>query len=185
MGARKVSVTRTTEEAEVKVGLDLDGTGTRAMQTGSPFLDHMLDLLARCGEFDLQVQGRAIGGDPADLMEEVGFCLGLAFGKAMGEKDEVAGVGLSFAPVDDRLARAVVEISGQPCLVVRMAAGGRGRDAEGPGMERFWRAFVSQTRMALHLELVYGEPGLPAHEAVFKAAARALHDAVQRRQPHH
>jgi imidazoleglycerol-phosphate dehydratase len=127
------------------------------------------------------VQGGAIAGDSSDLMEDVGFCLGLAFEKVIGEYEGVTGIGLSYAPVDDRLARAVVEISGQPCLVVRMTVGGSGGGSESAGIERFWQAFVSQSRMILHLELVYGDAGLPAHEAVFKAAARALRLAVQRR----
>jgi imidazoleglycerol-phosphate dehydratase len=180
MGERRARVARTTEEAEVKVFLDLDGTGTSAVQTGSPFLDHMLDLLARYGGFNLQVHGQAFEADPSELMEDVGFCMGLAFEKALGEKAGITRLGHSCAPVDDRLARAVVEISGQPCLVYRSDARGPGQgDSDSIGIEKFWQAFVAQARLILHLELLYGDAGLPAHEAVFKAAARALSEAAK------
>ncbi|MGA2263430.1 MAG: imidazoleglycerol-phosphate dehydratase [Acidobacteriota bacterium] len=180
MSARKATIVRVTEQLEVKIVLNLDGRGEGDVQTGSPFLDHMLTLFARHGAFDLDVMCRANEADPHDLTEEVAFCLGLALDKSLGDKVGILRLGHSCSPVEDHLARAVVEISGHPCLVYRMHASALSLGGKDSGeVERFWRAFVAQARLNLHIELLYGKGGLPGFEAVFKAAGRALSDACR------
>ncbi|MBZ5496493.1 MAG: imidazoleglycerol-phosphate dehydratase [Acidobacteriia bacterium] len=181
MSERKASIIRTTELAEVKAVLDLDGKGSAAVQTGSPFLDHMLTLFARHGAFDLEVHCRAAGEtDPHHLLEEVAFCLGLALDKALGDKRGLLRSGHSCAPVEEHLARAVVEFSGHPCLVYRVRASAPSLGGVDAGeIENFWKTFVAQARFTLHIELLYGGGGLPAYEALFKAAARAVSDACR------
>jgi imidazoleglycerol-phosphate dehydratase len=180
MSERRAKIVRTTDQGEVTLTLDLDGGGDGSFQTGSPFLDHMLDILARHAAWDLEAQRQASDADDGELMEEVGFCLGLALDRALGAKTGISKFGHCCAPSENRLARAVVEISGQACLAYH----GGPRDASSDGIadaevERFWRAFVLQARLNLHLELLYGGGGLPAYEAVFKAAARALGEACR------
>jgi imidazoleglycerol-phosphate dehydratase len=180
MNERKARIIRTTDEAEVKVVLNLDGKGDSAVQTGSPFLDHMLTLFARHGAFDLEVQCKADETDPHFLTENVAVCLGLALDQALGDKKGICRAGHSLTPVDEHLARAVVEISGRPCLVYRARAAVPSPGSADSGVvEGFWRAFATQARLTLHIELLYGDAGLPAFEAVFKAVARALSDACQ------
>jgi imidazoleglycerol-phosphate dehydratase len=181
MSVRRASVVRTTDQTEVRVALDLDGSGRCSVQTGVPSLDHALTLFARYGTFDLDVQSRSGEASRADSMGEVGFCLGLALDKALGDRQGIPRLGHCCAPVDDHLARAVVEISGHPYLAyhvhVPAAPAGSPDTSE---WESFWRAFVAQARMNLHVELLHGDCGLPALEAVFKAAGHALRDACRR-----
>lgn len=180
MNERKASVIRTSEHAEVRVVLNLDGRGVSAVQTGLPFLDHMLTLFARNAAFDLEVQCRANEADLHYAMEEVALCLGLALDKALGDKKGILRWGHSCSPVEENLARAVFEISGHPCLVYRVQTSAPSPGGTDSGeVERFWRAFVSQARLTLHIEHLYGGDGLPAFEAVFKAAARALSEACR------
>jgi imidazoleglycerol-phosphate dehydratase len=178
MNERKACIIRASDQAEVKVVLNLDGKGDSAVQTGIPFLDHMLALFARHGAFDLEVQCKATEAAPRLLAEDVAACLGLALDKALGDKTGICRAGHSLTPVDEHLARAVVEISGRPCLVYRVrAAVPSPASADSVAVEGFWRAFAAQARLTIHIELLYGDAGLPAFEAVFKAAARALSDA--------
>jgi len=180
MSSRRANITRNTEYAEVKVRLNLDGEGSGVVQTGIPFLDRMMSLFARYGAFDLEVECRAGNADPDALAAEVALCLGLAFDRALGDKKGIMRLAHSYAPVEENLARAAVDISGHPCLVyhprffVSSAVG-----TEALAAERFWRAFVAEALITLHLELVDGTEGLPAHEALFKAAASALREAVR------
>ena len=178
MNERKASVTRTSQHAEVQVVFNLDGKGAGTVQTGIPFLDHMLALFVRHGAFDLEVQCRADEADPGDVMEEVALCLGVALDKALGDRKGILRSGHCCAPVDEHLARAVIEISGHPWLVYRVQTAAQLSAGAGE-IERFWRAFVSQARLTLHIEHLYGGDGLPAFEAIFKAAARALSDACR------
>ncbi len=180
MSWRKANVVRTTDQAEVKIALDLEGSGSGMVQTGVPLLDHLLAVFARHGAFDLSVQCRCDEGRPQALMEEVGSCLGLALDKALGDRQRVPRLGHCCAPVEDHLARAVVEFTGHSCLVyhVRTQASPLG-GPDSAELEKFWSAFVTQARLNLHIELLYGAGGLPALEAVFKAAAHALSDACR------
>jgi len=180
MRPRQVHVNRTTEVAEVVVRLNLDGEGAGAMQTGFPFLDHMLTIFARHSGFDLEVQCRACESDPDGPAQEIAACLGLAFAKTLEDSKGMMRSGHAYAPVDEHLARTVVEISGHPRLVYRVAAPPPHLGATEAGLvERFWHAFVVPARINLHIELLYGREGLPACEAVFKATGRALREACR------
>ncbi len=181
MSARKAKVIRTSDLTEVKITLDLDGSGQCSTQTGVPLLDHALTLFVRHGIFDLDIRCRCSEPAAACLMEDLGSCLGLALDKAIGDRQGIPCLGHCCAPVEDHLARAVVEISGHPYLAyyVNTPATPEG----GPDTiewERFWRAFVDQARVNLHIELLHGDWGLTALEAVFKATGRALRDAIGR-----
>jgi imidazoleglycerol-phosphate dehydratase len=178
MGERKTKVSRSTDETGVKVVLDLDGNGRAVAETGAPFLDQMLLLLVREAHFDLEIQCSGGFGPQNSLLEETGQCLGLAFNKALGIHNVVAGAGYALVPVEELLARAIVEITGHSCFVLRGTA-----SAAIPGgletgwLARFWRAFASQARITLHLEVLYGGDGIPAYEGLFRAVGRALRQA--------
>ncbi len=179
MSERKASVTRTTERVEVKIVLNLDGRGVGAVQTGFPFLDQMLTLFARQAAFDLEIHCKGSDADPHGSVEDVAVCLGLALDNALGESKGTPRYGQSYAPVNEHLARAVVDISGHPCLVYRVRASVPHLSGADAGViESFWRHFAAQARLNLHIELLYGD-GLPAFEAIFKAAARALSHACR------
>ncbi len=179
MSERKASVTRTTERVEVKVVLNLDGKGGGTVQTGFPFLDQMLILFARQAAFDLEIRCKGTEPDPLESAVDVALCLGLALDNALGERKGIPRYGQSYAPVNEHLARAVVDISGPPCLVYHVRASVPHLSGADAGViERFWRNFVAQARLNLHIELLYGD-GLPAFEAIFKAAARALSHACR------
>ena len=183
MSDRKAKVTRSSDKSEVAVVLDLDGGGLGVVQTGIPFFDQLLLLFARQGGFNLDIQCKLSDDAPGDLPEEVGLSLGLALAKALGTKRKFAGSGVGFAPVDEHLARAIVELSGHSCLVYRVhppVSSPGGLDLE--QIESFWRAVATQAHLTLHIELLYGNEGLPAFEAIFKAAARALREACTTRR---
>ncbi len=179
MSERKASVTRTTERGEVKVVLDLDGKGGGTVQTGFPFLDQMLTLFARQAAFNLEIRCSGSEADQEGSVEDVAHCLGLALDNALGDRAGIRRHGQSYAPADENLARAVVEMSGNPCLVYRVRASvPRLSGTDAAAVEGFWRSLAGQARINLHLELLYGD-GLPAYEAIFKAAARALGHACR------
>jgi imidazoleglycerol-phosphate dehydratase len=176
---RKASIERITERAEVRVVLDFEGEGRGSIQTGSPFLDHMLGLFARHGGVSLDVQCTSGHADSGILAEEIASGLGVALSQALGRSGEGNWFGYSYALVDEHLARAVIEISGQPGLVYLMhpPASALG-SPESASVDAFWRAFTLRGRLNLSIELLHGNEGLPAYEAVFKAVARALKMAV-------
>jgi imidazoleglycerol-phosphate dehydratase len=174
---RRASIVRTTERAEVRVTLRLGGQGA-TVQSGIPLFDRLLGLLARHGDLGLELMCKAGETDAQGSVEDFAACLGMALAKALGDPEGELRAGHSFSPVEDTLARAVVEISGHPCLVYRVRSSVPSLiDADAGQVERFWRAFVNQARITLHIELVYGSEGLPAFEAIFKAVGSALRDA--------
>ena len=152
------------------------------MRPGSPFWIACWPLLARYSGFDLMVQCKGKEADPSGIAEEVAGCLGLALDKVLGEKKGPLRSGHSYSPVEENLVRAVIEISGHPCLVYRVRTPAPSpMSADADLVERFWRSFVSQARANLHIELLYGGDGLAACEAVFKAAGGALNQACRTR----
>ena len=179
---RTAEVHRTTNETDVRVRLDLDGTGTYDNETGVGFLDHMLDLFARHGGFDLHV--RCAGDlqvDDHHSVEDVGITLGQAFARALGDKAYVARYGDALVPMDEALARAVVDFSGRFYLHFDAAfARDRVGDLSTEMVHHFWYSFAEQVRCNLHLSVLYGTNTHHQVEAVFKAAARALRAAARR-----
>ncbi|MEM6783639.1 MAG: imidazoleglycerol-phosphate dehydratase HisB [Bacteroidota bacterium] len=185
--ARSASVERHTAETRVSVEVHLDpnGTPTYDNATGVGFLDHMLDLFARHGRFGLTVRCEGdLHVDDHHTVEDVGIALGQAFVQALGDKAYIARYGHAYVPMDEALARAVVDLSGRFFLVFD-AAFDRERvgDLSTEMVRHFWYSFAEQARCNLHLAVLYGGNDHHRIEAVFKAAARALRQAVAR-DPH-
>jgi imidazoleglycerol-phosphate dehydratase len=173
---------RKTRETEITVTLDVDGGGESRVGTGVGFFDHMLTALARHASFDLDLECRGdLHVDAHHTVEDVGIVLGGAFAEALGEKRGITRFADATVPLDEALVRAVVDISGRPFLHfgVHVPAGQpRIGDFDSALSAEFWRAFATEARITLHLDLIRGENGHHIVEATFKAAARALRLAV-------
>ena len=182
MGERTARVERLTGETAVTVSLDLDGGDARC-ESGVGFLDHMVAQLARHGGFGLEVAARGdLGVDAHHTVEDVGLALGETLDRALGDRSGVVRFGFAYAPLDEALARAVVDLSGRPFARVEVP-----RDLAGVWVTRefpltlvgeFWRAVASRARMTLHLDLERAVDPHHAAEAMFKAGALALGQAV-------
>jgi len=180
--ARRAQVSRKTKETDIRIALSLDGTGETGISTGIPFLDHMLDLFARHGLFDLEVECRGdLEIDDHHSIEDVAICLGTAFLQALGDKAGIARYGMSMVPMDEALCRAVVDLSGRFYLVYdvetkRTRIGNFSVELA----EHFWRSFAEALKCNLHIDLLRGRNTHHILEASFKASARALRQAVER-----
>lgn len=178
---RIATLQRKTAETDISLTLNLDGKGESKIETGVAFFDHMLTLFARHGLFDLEVQAKGdVHVDYHHTVEDVGLVLGEAFKKALGDKVGIKRYGFFLLPMDESLARIVVDIGGRPHLVY---------EAEAPTMfvrdfnivlvKEFFRAFSNALGCNLHASLVYGEEPHHVAEAMFKGLARALDAATQ------
>ncbi len=179
---RTAEIHRQTNETDVFVRLRLDEDLSYENATGVGFLDHMLDLLARHGRFGLEVRCKGdLHIDDHHTVEDVGIALGTAFREALGDKAFVARYGHAYVPMDETLARAVVDLSGRFYLHFD-AAFERERvgDLSTDMVRHFWYSFAEQLRCNLHLTVLYGGNDHHRIEALFKAAARALMSAVVR-----
>jgi imidazoleglycerol-phosphate dehydratase len=173
---------RKTSETEISLAVGLDGKGGAKVKTGIPFFDHMLNLFARHGLFDLEVKAKGdLEVDLHHTVEDVGIVLGQALATALGKKEGIRRYGAAFVPMDETLARVVVDLSGRPYLELR-GLNRRGRAGNFPAqlVEEFLRALSVQGGMNLHAEILYGRDVHHQIEAIFKALARALQDAVRR-----
>ena len=180
--ARAAAVLRQTKETDVRVALTLDGTGRSQVSTGVAFLDHMLELFARHGLFDLEVECRGdLHIDDHHSVEDVAICLGQALARALGDKAGIARYGAALVPMDESLCRAVVDLSGRFYLVYEVETS---RQMIGNFSvelaEHFWRSLAEAARMNLHIDLLRGRNTHHILEATFKATARALRQAVER-----
>ncbi len=179
---RTASRRRTTGETDVEVSLTLDGTGRADCQSGVGFLDHMLTLWARHGGFDLMVRCRGdLHVDEHHSVEDVAITLGQTFAEALGDKAYIARYGYAYVPMDETLARVVVDLSGRFYFVFaadfdRPTVG----DLATELVPHFWYTFAEQVRCNLHIQVLYGRNTHHKIEAIFKAVARALREAVQR-----
>ena len=172
---------RTTRETDVQVKIDLDGGGDSKIATGIGFLDHMLELFARHGLFDLEVGCSGdLHIDQHHTVEDIALTIGQAFAEALGDKKGIVRFGAAYVPMDETLARTVVDLSGRAFLVYRVP---KVRDRVGELdvelVEHFWRSFAGEVRCNLHIELLYGANQHHITEAVFKSAARALSAATR------
>lgn len=178
MSERKATVERKTGETDVKVTVNLDGTGAYSIETGIPFFNHMLELLSKHSLIDMDI--RASGDMDVDyhhLVEDTGLALGQAFNEALGERRGINRYGFWVLPMDDALAQAeaCLDLGGRPYLVYRIAnKKNRIRDFDTDIFGHFWRSFSDTAKMNLHIDQKYGDDLHHAHEAVFKAVARAL-----------
>jgi imidazoleglycerol-phosphate dehydratase len=178
---RTAEITRTTAETDVKLTLGLDGTGAGSRTTGVGFLDHMLDLLARHGRLDLEVQ---VTGDlqtgAHHTVEDTGIVFGQALDKALGERRGIARYGSATIPMDEARAACAIDVSGRPFCHwggLKLPPGDIA-GFEHEAAEEFFRAVASAARLTLHLELQAGTNAHHMIEACFKAFARALRAAV-------
>ncbi|AEF85690.1 imidazoleglycerol-phosphate dehydratase [Treponema primitia ZAS-2] len=190
--ARIAEITRKTNETDITIKLNLDGTGGARLNYPIGFMGHMLNTFARHGLFDLEV--RATGDlevDQHHLVEDTGIVLGQCFAKALGEKRGIRRVGSCLYPMDETLARAAVDISGRPFLVFDAQlsgiplvsaplGGGEGTATfQTDTVEDFWQGFSIAAGFTLHLDILRGRSDHHKIEALFKAAARAFREAVE------
>lgn len=178
---RTVTLSRKTAETDIALTLAVDGSGASKIDTGVPFFDHMLTLFAKHGLFDLDV--KCVGDVAVDYhhtVEDVGLVLGDAFKKALGDKIGIKRYGFFLLPMDESLARVVVDIGGRPHLVYQVAAPTSFvRDFNIILVKEFCRAFSNALGANLHVTLEYGEEPHHVAEAIFKGLARALDAATQ------
>jgi imidazoleglycerol-phosphate dehydratase len=180
---RSARVDRRTGETAVTVDLTLDGTGETTVSTGVPFFDHMLDQLGRHARIGLHI--RAAGDldvDAHHTVEDVGIALGQALRQALGDRAGIARYGHAYAPLDEALARVVVDCSGRPFLHFEAAMP---EPAIGAGfasslVEEFWRALAMNAALTVHVDLLRARNAHHAAEAIFKAGALALRAATRR-----
>ena len=183
---RTATVQRTTAETDVAVELSLDGDGTYDVDTGVGFFDHMLDLFAKHGGLDLHVRCDGdLEVDEHHTVEDVAIALGQALRQALGDKAHIARYGHAYVPMDDALARAVVDLSGRS--YARLDASferDRVGDLSTEMVRHVWRSVAEHARCNLHLTVLHGHNAHHKIEALFKAAARALRTAARRRRDH-
>jgi imidazoleglycerol-phosphate dehydratase len=179
--ARIATITRKTAETDIVLKLEIDGSGASKIDTGVPFFDHMLTLFAKHGLFNLEVKAK--GDNDVDYhhtVEDVGLVLGDAFKTALGDKLGIRRYGFFLLPMDESLARVVVDLSGRPCLVYEASAPTMFiRDFNLVLVKEFCRAFSNAVGCNLHVKLEYGEEPHHVAEAIFKGLARALDVATQ------
>lgn len=179
---RVAEIRRHTKETNVRVSLGLDGKGEARIGTGIPFLDHMLELFARHGLFDLEVECRGdLHIDDHHSVEDIAISLGHAFVEALGDKAGIARYGSALVPMDEALCRVVIDLSGRFYLVYqvktrRQTIGNFSVELA----EHFWRSFAESCRCNLHIDVIRGRNTHHILEATFKGTARALRQAVER-----
>lgn len=178
---RKASLKRKTKETDIRIELELDGSGQAKIETGMPFFDHMLDSFSRHGFFDIDIQAAGdLAVDYHHTVEDVGLALGQAFKDGLGEKQGIRRFGEASCPLDETLARVVVDISGRPYLSYHVnIRPGRVGDFDTDLPHEFFAAFANQLGMNLHIDVVRGENPHHIIEACFKAFARAMDMATQ------
>ena len=179
---RTASVERKTKETDIRVALNLDGGGNAQIETGVGFLNHMLELFARHGLFDLEVTCRGdLEIDDHHTVEDVAISLGQAFAQALGNKESITRYGAATVPMDEALCRAVVDLSGRFYLVYEVATTRQmiGNFAVELA-QHFWWSFAEAARCNLHIDCLRGHNTHHMLEGTFKAAARALRQACER-----
>ena len=178
---RSAEVRRDTAETRIRVRIDLDGTGRQQLATGVPFLDHMLDQIARHGLIDLDVHADGdLHIDGHHTVEDIGITLGQAMAQAVGNKQGIRRYGHAYVPLDEALSRVVVDFSGRPGLVwnvefKRAMIGGFDVDLA----HEFFQGFVNHAQMTVHVDNLRGDNAHHQCETVFKAFARALRMALE------
>jgi len=182
--SRSAAVARRTKETEVSVQLDLDGTGASSLETPVGFLTHMLDVIARHGRMELNVAAKGdVHIDYHHTVEDVGLVLGEAFRVALGDKSGIRRFGHAYVPLDEALARVVVDFAGRPFLVFEAPIDKEmlliHRDFPFALVEEFFKSFANSCACNIHVDLVRGRNGHHAAEAIFKAFAIALREAKE------
>jgi len=178
---RIAEVSRNTNETKIRVAINLDGSGAQKLATGVPFLDHMLDQIARHGLIDLDIEASGdLHIDAHHTVEDVGITLGQAFAKAIGDKKGIRRYGHAYVPLDEALSRVVIDFSGRPGLTfhvpfTRAMIGGFDVDL----VHEFFQGFVNHALVSLHIDNLRGDNAHHQCETVFKAFGRALRMAAE------
>ena len=181
MAERKSSIDRKTTETNIRLKFSIDGQGKGKVNTGIPFLDHMLTLFAKHGLFDLNIEATGdLEIDYHHTVEDIGIVLGQAITQAVGEKKGIRRYGSALLPMDETLASVALDISNRPYLVYNVTLPRRGkiREFDADLVEDFFQALVNKGGMTLHINLRYGRNIHHIFEAVFKAFGRALDEAT-------
>ena len=178
---RTAEVQRDTKETQIRVKLNLDGTGVARLATGIPFLEHMLDQVARHGMLDLDIEAKGdLHIDAHHTVEDIGITLGQAFVQALGDKAGIRRFGHAYVPLDEALSRVVIDFSGRPGLTydvkfTRALIGEFDADL----VHEFFQGFVNHAQVTLHIDNLRGDNAHHQCETMFKAFARALRMAVE------
>ena len=182
MSDRIASVTRDTLETQISVSINLDGTGQSSFESGIPFLDHMLDQIARHGLVDLKIKARGdLHIDDHHTVEDIGISLGQAFSQALGDKKGIMRYGHAYVPLDEALSRVVIDFSGRPGIEYRVKFP-RARIAQFDVdlIHEFFQGFANHASATLHIDNLHGKNAHHIAETIFKAFGRALRVAVSR-----
>ena len=178
---RQASLQRSTKETDISVGLNLDGSGAADLYIGVPFLEHMLDQVARHGMFDLNI--KAVGDleiDAHHTVEDVGITLGQAFRQALGDKRGIRRYGYAYVPLDEALSRVVLDFSGRPGLEYNVDyPRARVGEFDIDLLREFFQGFVNHAMITLHIDNIRGRNSHHIAETIFKAFGRALRTAVE------
>ncbi len=177
---RKASIKRATRETDIRLSLNLDGTGKAELASGIPFLDHMLEQIARHGLIDLTLACKGdLEIDAHHTVEDIGICLGEALRDALGDKAGIVRYGHAYVPLDEALSRVVLDLSGRPGLEYHVAfPKERVGDFDVDLFREFFQALVNHARITLHIDAIRGANNHHIIETVFKAFGRALRMAV-------
>lgn len=177
---RKAKIERKTKETDIKLDLNLDGKGLSKIDTGIPFIDHMLGLLAAHGFMDIQISAKGDTEiDDHHTVEDLGICLGQAINKALGNKKGIRRFGEATVPMDEVLSRVSIDISNRPFLAYRVSlAESKTGKFDVSLIKEFFRALVNYAGITMHVDLISGDDAHHIAESIFKAFARALDQAV-------
>ena len=178
---RTAEVVRNTKETQIRVRLNLDGSGAAKLATGIPFLEHMLDQVARHGALDLEIDAKGdLHLDAHHTVEDIGITLGQAFAKALGDKAGIRRFGHAYVPLDEALSRVVIDFSGRPGLEFHVAwTRALIGEFDVDLVHEFFRGFVNHALVTLHVDNLRGDNAHHQCETVFKAFARALRMAAE------
>lgn len=178
---RRAQIIRNTLETQISINLNLDGTGKSALETGVPFLDHMLDQIARHGMIDLEIAAKGdLHIDAHHTVEDIGITFGQALAKAAGDKKGLRRYGHAYVPLDEALSRVVVDLSGRPGLVFNVNfTRARIGDFDADLFHEFFQGLVNHALITLHIDNLSGRNAHHQAETVFKAFGRALRMAVE------
>jgi len=181
MPSRTSQIKRDTLETQIEVGLELEGSGQAKLDTGVPFLEHMLDQVARHGLLDLTIDAKGdLHIDAHHTVEDIGITLGQAFAEALGDKKGIRRYGHAYVPLDEALSRVVIDFSGRPGLEYHASfARARIGDFDVDLLHEFFQGFVNHAKATMHIDCIRGDNAHHIAETVFKAFGRALRMAVE------
>jgi imidazoleglycerol-phosphate dehydratase len=177
--SRKGSIERKSKETQLVAEVELDGKGRVEVETGLPFLDHMVEQIARYGAFDLTFKGRGdVAVDPHHLCEDAGIVIGQALSEALGSRDGITRFAAAYAPLDESLARVVVDLGKRPFLSYNLPLKGKVGSLEAEVLEEFWRALSIHLGATIHVDLIRGRNRHHIAESAAKALGLALREAM-------